>query len=180
MGARSKKYMMLGYIYNTTKIWKLWDLEPMKVTQWSDIKFDEVTNFHRVERPANEKDVLRLPEGEPIYTEDQITLPPVLKGYTPALQGHTPVLQGHVPTLQGHTPALQEHTPALQEHVPAVEHTSGEAVAATEYIPDEIVSASEWLNQRDWNQRVQYGWNQRDWNQRAQNGWNQRAQNSWT
>jgi len=45
MGARSKKCMMLGYVHNTTKIWKLWDPEQIKVTQCSDVKFDEVTNF---------------------------------------------------------------------------------------------------------------------------------------
>jgi len=70
MGARSKKCMMLGYVHNTTKIWKLWDPEQMKVTQCSDVKFNEVTNFHTVEHPANEKDVLGLPEEEPIYAED--------------------------------------------------------------------------------------------------------------
>jgi hypothetical protein len=26
-GARSKKCMMLGYVYDTRKIWKLWDFE---------------------------------------------------------------------------------------------------------------------------------------------------------
>jgi len=124
MGARSKKCMMLGYVHNTTKIWKLWDPEQMKVTQCLDIKFDEATNFHTVERPANEKDMLGLPEEEPIYAEDRITLPPVLKGHAPALQGHAPALQGHVP---------------------AVEHTPDEAVAATEYAPDKFVPASERL-----------------------------------
>ena len=85
MGARSKKSMMLGYVHNTTKIWKLWDPEQMKVTQCSDVKFEEATNFHTVERPANEKDVLGLPGEEPIYAEDRITLPPALKGHAPAL-----------------------------------------------------------------------------------------------
>jgi len=70
MEARSKKCMMLGYVHNTTKIWKLWDPEQMKVTQCSDVKFDEATNFHTVEHPSNEKDVLGLPEEVPIYAED--------------------------------------------------------------------------------------------------------------
>jgi len=84
---------------NTIKIWKLRDSEQMKVTQCSDVKFDEATNFHTVERPANEKDVRGLPEEEPIYAEDRITLPPALKGHAPALQGDVPALQGHTPAL---------------------------------------------------------------------------------
>jgi hypothetical protein len=90
MGARSRKCMMLGYVHSTTKIWKLWDPEQMKVTQCSDVKFDEATNFHTEKRLlANEKDVLGLPEEEPIYTEDRVTLPP---GYIPpAPKGHAPV-----------------------------------------------------------------------------------------
>jgi len=72
MRARSKKCMMLGYVHNTTKIWKLWDQEQMKVKYCSDVKFDEATNFHTEECLvlANEKDVLGLPEEEPIYAED--------------------------------------------------------------------------------------------------------------
>jgi hypothetical protein len=71
MGVRSKKCMMLGYIYNTIKIWKIWDPEQMKVTQCSDVKFDEKTNFHTEEGPlANKKDMLSLPKEEPVYTED--------------------------------------------------------------------------------------------------------------
>ena len=159
MGSRSKKCMILGYVHNSTKIWKLWDPEQMKVTQCSEVKFNEATNFHTVECPANEKDVLGLPEEEPIYAEDRITLSPALQGHAPALQGHVPALQGHAPALQGQAPALQGHAPpvlkrhapalkghappALQGHAPAVEHTPDEAVAATEYVPDEVVSASE-------------------------------------
>jgi len=35
MGARPKECMMLGYVHNTTKIWKIWDPEQMDVTQCS-------------------------------------------------------------------------------------------------------------------------------------------------
>jgi hypothetical protein len=119
MGARSRKCMMLGYVHNTTKVWKLWDPEQMKVTQCSDVKFDEATNFHTEERPlANEKDVLGLPEEEPIYTEDRITLPPASKGHAAVLQEHAPpALKEYAPALKGHAPVLQEHTPpALKGH----------------------------------------------------------------
>jgi len=75
--------------------------------------------------------VLGLPEKEPIYAEDRITLPPALQGHAPALQGHAPALQGHESVLQG--------------HAPAVEHTPDKAIAATEYAPGEVVPASEWL-----------------------------------
>jgi len=110
-----------------------------KVTQCSDVKFEDATNFHTVERPANEKDVLGLPE-EAIYSEDRVTFPLALQGHAPALKGHAP------PALKGHgTPALQGQAPALQGHALAVEHTPDEAVAATEYAPDEVVSASKRL-----------------------------------
>jgi len=56
-GARSRKCMILEYVHNTTKIWKLWDPGQMKVTQCSDIKFDGATNFHTEGRPlVNEKE----------------------------------------------------------------------------------------------------------------------------
>jgi len=85
----------------------------MKITQCSGIKFDETKNFHTEERLvlANEKDVLGLPEEEPIFAEDRITLPPALQGHAPALKGH----------------------------VPAVEHMPDKAVAASEYAFDEVV-----------------------------------------
>jgi len=56
-----------------------------------------------VEHPANKKDVCSLPEEEPIYAEDQIILPLVLKGHVP------PVLIGNTP------PVPKEYmSPALQ------------------------------------------------------------------
>jgi len=171
MGAHSKKCMMLGYVHNTTNFWKLWDPEQMKVTQCSDVKFDKATNFHTLERPANKNDVLGLPEEEPIYAEDRITLPPALQGQVPALQGHAPALQGHAPALQGYIPALQGHTPpallghtpVLQGHAPALQGHAPPALKryapalkghappalqghapGVEHTPDEAIAATEY------------------------------------
>ena len=42
-GPRSKPCIMLGYVHDTTKIWKLWDPESRRVFQASDVLFDEDT-----------------------------------------------------------------------------------------------------------------------------------------
>jgi len=46
MGARSKPCMMLGYVHNTTKIWRIWDPEQRKVVNCSDVEFDENQTAH--------------------------------------------------------------------------------------------------------------------------------------
>jgi len=71
MGARSKPCMMLGYVHNTTKIWRIWDPEQRKVVNCSDVEFDENQTAH-ISCIDNENDALGLPEQEPIYTEEQV------------------------------------------------------------------------------------------------------------
>ena len=71
MEARSKPYMMLGYVHNTTKIWRIWDPEQRKVINCSDVEFDENQTAH-ISCIDNENDTLRLPEQEPIYTKEQV------------------------------------------------------------------------------------------------------------
>jgi len=71
MGARFKPCMMLGYLHNTTKIWRRWDPEQRKVVNCSDVEFDENQTAH-ISCRDNGNDVIRLPEQEPIYTEEQV------------------------------------------------------------------------------------------------------------
>ena len=74
MGVRSKPCMMLGYVHNTTKIWRLWDPEQRKVVNCSDVEFDVNQTAH-ISCIDNENDALGLPEQEPIYTEEQLLKP---------------------------------------------------------------------------------------------------------
>jgi len=71
MGACSKPYMMLGYVHNTTKIWRIWDPEQWKVINCSDVEFDENQTAH-ISCIDKENDALGLPEQEPIYTKEQV------------------------------------------------------------------------------------------------------------
>jgi hypothetical protein len=63
--------MMLGYVHDTTKIWRIWDPEQRKVVNCSDVEFDENQTAH-ISCVDNENDALGLPEKEPIYTEEQV------------------------------------------------------------------------------------------------------------
>jgi len=69
MGARSKPCMMLGYVHDTTEIWRIWDPEQRKVVNCSDVEFDENQTAH-ISCIDNENDALGLSEKEPIYTEE--------------------------------------------------------------------------------------------------------------
>jgi len=69
MGARSKPCMMLGYVHDTRKIWRIWDPEQRKVVNCSDVKFDE-NQTARISCIDNENNALGLPGKEPIYTEE--------------------------------------------------------------------------------------------------------------
>jgi len=71
MGARSKACMMVGYVHDRTKIWRIWDPEFKKVVQCSDVTFDESRTAH-MSCLDNERDALGLPEEEPIYTEEPV------------------------------------------------------------------------------------------------------------
>jgi len=62
---------MLGYVHNTTKIWRIWDPEQRKVVNCSDVEFDETQTAH-ISCIDNENDTLGLPEQEQIYTEEQV------------------------------------------------------------------------------------------------------------
>ena len=69
MGARSKACMMVGYVHDTTKIWRIWDPEFKKVVQCSDVKFDEGRTVY-ISCLDNERDALGLPDKEPTYVEE--------------------------------------------------------------------------------------------------------------
>jgi len=62
---------MLGYVHNTTKIWRIWDREQRKVVNCSDVEFDENQTVH-ISCIDNENEALGPPEQELIYTEEQV------------------------------------------------------------------------------------------------------------
>src|SRR3978361_1179353 len=74
MGARSKQCMMLGYVHDTTKIWRIWDPEYRKAVNCSDVEFDENQTAY-MSCIDNENDALGLPEQEPIYAEEHAVNP---------------------------------------------------------------------------------------------------------
>jgi hypothetical protein len=46
MGARSNPAMMVGYVHNSTTLWKVYNFDYQKVVQWSDAIFDEERNAY--------------------------------------------------------------------------------------------------------------------------------------
>jgi hypothetical protein len=63
--------MMLGYVHDTTKIWRIWEPDIGKAVNCSDLYFDESQTAY-MSCMANKKssgDPLRLPEEEPVVTE---------------------------------------------------------------------------------------------------------------
>jgi carboxylesterase type B len=45
-GARSKAGMMVGYVHNSTTLWRIWDPEHSMVKAQSDVIFDEDRNAY--------------------------------------------------------------------------------------------------------------------------------------
>jgi len=89
---------MLGYLHNTTKIWRRWDPEQRKVVNCSDVEFDENQTAH-ISCRDNENVVIRLPEQEPIYTEEQVAETGQSSQGAPGNTGqfaHTPGQSGQV------------------------------------------------------------------------------------
>jgi hypothetical protein len=63
--------MMLGYVHDTTKIWRIWDPDFGKAVNCSDLYFDESQTAYMSCMANNESsgDPLGLPEEEPVVTE---------------------------------------------------------------------------------------------------------------
>ena len=123
MGARSKPCMMLGYVHNTTKIWRIWDPEQRKVVNCSDFEFDENETAH-ISCIDNENDALRLPEQELIYTEEQV----VETGQTGQVASEVRVASGQ--SGQVVEPRLQVAPGEIQPSAEKADHQT----------PDEVVT----------------------------------------
>ena len=71
-GSRSKKCAMLGYVHDTSKIWKLWDIEQRRPFHSSDVIFDEASVAGSFEhctgndilKPLLPEDILLVDENE--------------------------------------------------------------------------------------------------------------------
>jgi hypothetical protein len=72
MGARAKTCMMLGYVHDTTKIWRIWNPDFGKAVNCSDIYFDESQTTYMscmVDNTESSIDPHGLPEEDPVITE---------------------------------------------------------------------------------------------------------------
>lgn len=56
-GERAKKYIFLEYMYETVKIWRLWDPESKRVIQASDIRFSEAETIGERQSTRTEDDL---------------------------------------------------------------------------------------------------------------------------
>jgi len=131
MGARSKPSMMLGYVHNTTKIWRIWDPEQWKVANCSDVEFDKNQTAH-ISCIDNENDALGLPEQEPIYTEEQVVETGQSGQVVPGNTGqvaHTPRKSGQV--APGNTSQVA-HTPGQSGQVAPEVGTPGQSSQVAE------------------------------------------------
>lgn len=72
-GHRSQECIMLGYVHNTAKIWRLWNPETKRVIQASDVYFDEDKIVSASTGDHGGPDVLKaiLPEGEDSGWDDE-------------------------------------------------------------------------------------------------------------
>jgi len=72
MGTRAKACMVLGYVHNTTKIWRIWDPDFDKAINCSDVYFDESQTAYiycMMVDNENSIDPLGLPKEDPVITE---------------------------------------------------------------------------------------------------------------
>jgi len=85
-GSRSKRCAMLGYVHDTGKIWKLWDIEQKRPFHSSDVIFDktpiagsfEHCTGNDILKPLLPKDILLVDENE----EEPVDYHDINIGYT--------------------------------------------------------------------------------------------------
>ena len=75
-GARSKPCTMVGYVHDSTTVWKIWDPEEGKVKTQSEVIFDEERNAYascppayETEEQEEEEDIFGLKIKEPRQLE---------------------------------------------------------------------------------------------------------------
>src|SRR4051794_8054433 len=93
MGARSKGAMMVGYVHDTTKLWRIYDSEHKTAIQCSDVIFEEERNFFISCPPSasiDSEDPLGLPKEPPEYEEHLVDDTQASNGCT----GDTQALNG--------------------------------------------------------------------------------------
>jgi len=66
---RSKPCMMVGYVHNSTTLWRIWDPAFRVVRSQSDVIFDEERNAHTSCLHRDQTDIFELPE-EMEYVEE--------------------------------------------------------------------------------------------------------------
>jgi hypothetical protein len=69
LGARSKACMMVGYVHDSTTLWRIWDLEHKTVKAQSDVIFDEERNAY-ISCPQSLKRKQGVHDDEPKVTTE--------------------------------------------------------------------------------------------------------------
>ena len=92
MGARAKACMMLGYVHDTTKIWRIWDPDFGKAVNCSDLYSDESQTAYTSCMADNERssDPRGLRKEEPVVTEVMDDSPEAENPDTAPEQGSNP------------------------------------------------------------------------------------------
>jgi len=132
-GSRSQECVMLGYVHETAKIWRLWNPETKKVIQASDVYFDENKIVSVKASDNSGTDVLKavLPEeGESIWYDDEDTESDSGKKKTGCPESENgPRDPGHESLIPKGKEEITQSSgrpgPASGESTPG-EHTSGE------------------------------------------------------
>ena len=84
---RSKECIFLGYVHDTGKIWRLWDLQSSRVMEASDIVFDELRVLGTRDEHGGEVEILRscISEDIPPEEDSDMLSPPGVLSSTQAL-----------------------------------------------------------------------------------------------
>ena len=76
-GARSKLCMMLGYVHNTTKLYRLWDFDQQRAIECSNVRWHENLNafeFTTSGKHPEHEDPINIPDTTPIYSDSDSEL----------------------------------------------------------------------------------------------------------
>jgi hypothetical protein len=71
LGPRSKPCMFLGYVYKTTKVWRLWDFQQNKAIEYSNVRWREDQNAFDSNMQDAEAFLQRFEEDISFPTDDE-------------------------------------------------------------------------------------------------------------
>ena len=69
--------MMLGYVHNTTKLYRLWDFDPQRAIECSNVRWHKNLNafeFTTSGKHPEHEDPINIPDTTPIYSDSDSEL----------------------------------------------------------------------------------------------------------